>query len=223
MKLSRTRIAPLRLLSLLTLLLAGSLAAMWFDQHAHLRNLAWIAPKALPPDVKVPSGRAKAGSATSDAAVFAVILERPLFAPDRRPPPPPPPPTPPPPPDPLADIQIMGIFSGENSGIIARIEGKMRRVKISEAVGSWTLKSIADRDVTFAQGDQNRKLRMAYARLDTPAPKAAATVAKPPSVPGPPPMTGAANSPQREQDATRERLQRRNELRASRGLPPLTE
>lgn len=224
------RFGPLRLLLLLSLLLTGGLAAMWFDQHAHLRNLAWVAPKALPPDIKVPAGPPKVGPGTSDAALFAVILERPLFAPDRRPPPPPPPPKPAPPPDPLADIQIMGIFSGENSGIIARIEGKMRRVKISEAVGSWTLKSIADRDVVFAQGDQNRKLRMAYARLDTPAPKAAAAVAKPPSVPGPPPMTGAANLPpqlqdptQRLQDATRERLRRRNEIRASRGLPPLTE
>ncbi len=218
------RFGPLRLLLLLSLLLAGGLASMWFDQHAHLRNLAWVAPKALPPDIKVPAGPPKAGSVTSDAALFAAILERPLFAPDRRPPPPPPLPTPPPPPDPLANIQIQGIFSGENAGIIARIEGKMRRVKIGEVIGSWTLKSIVDRDVTFTQGSENRKLRLAYARLDAPA------AAKPPSLPGPPPMPPgpppmptATNLPQQMQEEVRERLRQRNELRAANGLPPLTE
>lgn len=223
MSLHPARIGPLRLLLILTLLLAGGLAFMWFDRQAHLRNLAWVAPKALPPDVKVPVGPPKAGAVASEAALFAAIIERPLFAPDRRPPPPPPPPTPPPPPDPLANIQIQGIFSGENAGIIASIEGKTRRVKINESVGSWVLKNIADREVTFVQGDQNRKLRMAYARLDAPAPQAPAASAKPPPVPGPPPMPVATNLPQREQDAVRERLRRRNELRASRGLPPLTE
>ena len=215
------RFGPLRLLLLLILLLTGGLAWMWFDQHAQLRNLTWVPPKALPPDIKVPPGPPQAGSVAGGASLFATILERPLFAPDRRPPPPPPPPTPPPPPDPLANIQIQGIFSGANAGILARVEGKMRRVKINETIGPWTLKSIDGRDVTFGQGDEKRQLRLAYARLDAPIPQAAAVNAPPASAPAPVP--GAANLPQKAQDEVRERLKRRNELRASRGLPPLTE
>ena len=216
------RFGPLRLLLLLILLLAGGLAWMWVDQYGQLRNLTWVAPKALPPDIKVPAGPPKVGSIDGEAPLFAAILERPLFAPDRRPPPPPPPPTPPtppPPPDPLASIQIKGIFSGENAGIIVRVEGKMRRVKVNETIGAWTLKSIDGRNVTFGQGDAKRELRLAYARLDTPIPQAVVVNAQPAPVPVP----GDANLPQKAQDEARQRLQRRNELRASRGLPPVTQ
>lgn len=211
------RFGPLRFLLLLILLLAGGLAWMWFDQHAQLRNLAWVAPKALPPDIKVPAGPPKAGAVADEASLYAAVLDRPLFAPDRRPPPPPAPPAPPPPPDPLANIQIHGIFSGANAGILARVDGKLRRIKINETIGPWTLKSIDGRDVTFAQGEENRKLRLAYARLDAPIPQAAAANA--PAAPAP----SAVSVSQQAQDEVRERLQRRNALRASRGLPPLTE
>lgn len=214
------RFGPLRFLLLLILLLAAGLAWMWFDQHAQLRNLAWVAPKALPPDIKVPVGPPKVGLIAGDAS-FAAILERPLFAPDRRPPPPPPPPTRPPPPDPLANIQIQGIFFGANAGIIARVEGKMRRVKINETIGPWTLKSIDGRVVTFGQGSESRQLRLSYARLDAPVAQAVAASAPPAKATVPAP--GAANLPRNSQDEVRDRLQRRNELRASRGLPLLTE
>lgn len=221
MSIGPLRLGPLRFLLLLILLLAAGLAALWFDQHAQLRNLAWVAPKALPPDIKVPAGPPQAGAIAAEASPFAVILERPLFAPDRRPPPPPPPPTPPPPPDPLADIRIQGIFSGANAGIIARVEGKMRRVKINETIGPWTLKSIDGRVVTFGQGSQDRQLRLSYAKLDAPVPQAADT--KAPPVAAQAQAQGVANLPQKAQDEARDILQRRNELRAARGLPPVTQ
>ena len=209
------RVGPLRLLVLLNLLLAAGLAWLWVDEHAVLRSLAWVAPKALSPDITLP---ANAPGAT-DLAQFAVILERPLFAPDRRQPPPPAPPAPPPPPDPLANIQISGIFTGDNAGILARVEGKLRRIKLNEAIGPWTLKSIDDRDILFSQGDQDRKLRLNYAKLNVPV--AQAPVAKPVIAPpgAPQAMPGA---PQNTQDEARERLKRRNELRVSRGLPPIS-
>lgn len=224
MRYGSMRFGPVRLMLLLILLLAGGLAWMWFDQFGQLRNLTWVAPKALPPDIKVPAGPPKVGSIDGDAPLFAAILERPLFAPDRRPPPPPPPPTPPtppPPPDPLASIQILGIFSGEKAGIIARVEGKMRRVKINETIGQWSLKSISGRDIIFEQGGEQRQLRLAYARLNAPIPQPVVAIAPP--VPAPASAPGAATPPQQAQDEVRERLQRRNQLRASRGLPPLTE
>jgi len=214
------RPGPLALLGLLTLLLALGLASMWVDEHGQLRNLAWVAPKPLAPDIKVPASGGQTGAAAADPAAFAVILERPVFAPDRRPPPPP---APAPPPDPLANIQILGIFSGANAGILARVDGKVRRVKINETVGPWTLKSIDGRDVTFTQGEENRQLRLAYARLDTPAPQPAATNAKPNPAATANAAPGNAGFMQKEEEETRARLQRRNELRASRGLPPLTQ
>ena len=217
------RVGPVRLLLLLILLLAGGLAWMWFDEQAQLRDLTWVAPKALPPDIKVPAGPPRADLAASDASRYAVVLERPLFAPDRRPPPPPPPP------DPFATIHIQGIFSGANAGILASADGKPRRVKINETIGNWTLKSIDGREVTFTRGEENRKVRMAYARLNAPVVQVAKANAQAASAPapalGPPPLpvAGAVNLSQKAQDEVRERLQRRNELRASRGLPPLTE
>ncbi len=220
MNFSPLRFGPLRLLLLLSLLLAAGLAWMWFDEHAQMRSLVWVAPKPLAPDIK----GAVAASQTSavDPTPFASIVERPLFAPDRRPPPPPPAATLAPPPDPLANIQIHGIFSGVNAGILARVDGTLRRVKINENIGPWTLKSIDGRDVTFTQGPENRQIRLAYARLDTAVAPVAAAAGNPPAA-----QASVFGSPvpldQKTQDETRERLRRRNELRASRGLPPLTE
>lgn len=214
--------SPLRFLLLLTLLLAAGLAWLWLDEHGQPRNLTWVAPKAIAPDIKLPASAPKPASTASNPASFAAIMERPLFAPDRRPPPPPAP-TPPPPPDPLANTQIHGIFTGANAGIMARVDGKLRRIKIDETIGPWTLKSIDGRDVTFTQGAENRQLRLAYARLNAPAAPTitAGTKAAPTQAPFSAPEAGGMV--QRAEDETRERLRRRNELRASRGLPPLTD
>jgi hypothetical protein len=215
---------PLRLLALLTLILATGLAWMWLDQHGKPRNLAWVTPKPLTPDIKVPVSAGLIAATAANPSMFAVILERPLFAPDRRPPPPP---AAAPPPDPFATIKIQGIFSGANAGILANVDSKTRRVKINETIGNWTLKSIDGRDITFTQGDDHRTVRLTYARLDAPAsqnPKANAQAASAP-VPASAvtPAPGAVSLPQTAQDEARERLRRRNELRTSRGLPPVTE
>ncbi len=222
------RFRSMRLLLLLVALLAAGLSSMWIDENAHLRGVAWHAPKALSPDIKLPVGPPRGGSGASDASLYAAVLERPLFAPDRRPPPPPAPPAPPAPPDPLADIQIHGIFVGANAGILARVDGKSRRIKLDEKIGPWMLKRIDGRDVTFTQGQESRKVRLAYARLDAPVPPAAKPSAQPASASAAPPRgapgaAGAVNLPQKVQDEVRERLMRRNALRASRGMPLLTE
>ena len=102
---------------------------------------------------------------------------------------------------------------------MARVDGKVRRIKIDETVGPWTLKSVDGRYVVFGQGDETRKLRLEYARLAPPVPQAA----PPPA--GSPPAQGSGNAgtPQNVQDEARERLRRRNEARAARGLPLVTE
>ena len=216
------RLRPVRLLLLLILALAGGLAWLWVDQQGHWRNLAWAPSRALAPDIKVPaSGMPADGLAPAQSAS---IVARPLFAPDRRPPPPPPPPAPPatpPPPDPLANIQILGVFSGENAGILARVDGKVRRIKVNDTVGLWNLKNIEGRDVTFEQGGESRQLRLAYARLDTVIPKV-----MPPAPAGGVlgnPGASAGSLPQNAQDEARETLRRRNANRAARGFPLIPE
>lgn len=209
------RLGPTRILLLAILTLAVGLLWMWFDRNGHLRNMTWSSPQAVKPDIKMPTvpnlGQMEPSTSSS------VILERPIFAPDRRPPPPPPPPTVPPPPDPLADLQIKGIFDGQTAGILAIVGGKSRRINLNDTIGPWSLKSVEGRDVTFTRGTETRKLHMAYARLNTPVPVAP----KPPTANASTaaPAQNATNS----QDAMRERLKRRNELRASRGLPPVAD
>lgn len=219
MKKGPMHLGALRLLLLFIFILSAGLAWLWVDEHGQWRELAWMPPKALAPELKVPDSPLQSSLVPSDPVQFATILSRPLFAPDRRPPPPPPPPAAEPPPDPFANIKIYGIFSGAHGGILARIDDKMKRVRIGETVGAWTLKGINGRDIAFEQGEEKRSLSLAYTRLDTPTPQAAAANAAQTSAPKP----SAINAPQNAQDETRARLERRNALRASRGMPPVTE
>ena len=217
-------LAPVRLLMLLTALLAGGLAWLWFDQSGKMRYVNWVAPAPLKPELGK-SSSTQPSAAGGNPTQYLAMLERPLFAPDRRPAPPPLPPASPaapPPPDPLANIQIRGIFSGASPGIIARIDGKLRRVKVNEAIGPWTLKSIEGRNITFAQGSGSRQMRLLNSSLGPPVVRAA--VANAPAgqaLSGQAPSAMAAQ--QGQQDEGRERLRRRNEIRAARGLPLVTE
>ena len=200
---------PVRLLVLSALGLSLGLASLWLDQQGYWRNITWTAPAPKMPDLQ--AAASPASGVTSATLSFASIQARPLFAPDRRPPPPP---APPPPPDPLASFQLFGIFTGADSGILASIDGKMRRLTLNNVLGGWTLKSIEGRQVTFAQGAQIRQFNLAYSKLGTvtsrPPPVASAR-----QVPGNP-LAPVANDPA---SAYREELRRRNELNAARGLP----
>jgi hypothetical protein len=117
-------------------------------------------------------------------------------------------------------VNLTGLFSGANGGVLASVEGKMRRVKIGQQIGAWTLESIDGREATFKRGEQERKLRLAYAKLNVPVP--VPVPAAVPNVPGRPAATPQA-LPANVQEEQRERLRRRNELRTRNGLPPLTE
>ena len=155
-------ITPVRLLLLMVVALGAGLASLWVDQQGKLRNITWLAPVAIVPEVSAPVNPLK-NTGTAPVESYASIQERPLFAPDRRPPPPPPPPAPP---DPFIGIQIYGIVSGGNGGILARVEGRLRQIKINESIGGWTLKSIEGRRINFAQGPQTRQLLLAYSKLN---------------------------------------------------------
>lgn len=219
-------IGPLHLLSVLSLGLGLGLASLWVDPNAQpLPQIFWTAPAPVSPEIASPTVALRTDPQGGNPDAYPAILARPLFAPDRRPPPPPPPPVvppPPPPPDPFASVQITGLFTGPTGGVLARVEGKMRRVKIGQNIGAWKLEAVEGREATFKQGEQERKLRLAYAKLNVPvAPPIAAVPAGMLRPQAPPQNLGAIQQAQQEEQ--RERLRRRNELRIANGLPPLTE
>lgn len=208
-------------MALLCLALGVCLGLMWFDDKGQLKNVHWVPPA----PVKVDLGRMPTVPENNSADVdrFVSILDRPLFSPSRRPAPPPPPPAPPPPPDPFASIQLLGVFSGADvaaSGIVARVDGKVRRIRVNEMIGAWVVKSINDRDVTFASGDTTRVIRLVHLKAPLPTTPGTAKVGN--VAPTAVPATQAA-AYQQMQEEGRDRLRRRNEIRAKAGLPPLTE
>jgi hypothetical protein len=209
-------IGPLHLLSVLNLGLALGLASLWVDPNAEpLPQIFWTAPAPVSPEIATPTVALMTDPQGGNPDAYPVILARPMFAPDRRPPPPPPP-------DPFASVQITGLFTGPTGGVLARVEGKMRRVKIGQSIGAWKLETVEGREATFKQGEQERKLTLAYAKLNVPLPPPVAAVPAAILRPQAPPQNLSAIQ-QTQQDDQRERLRRRNELRIANGLPPLTE
>ena len=218
----------LRLLLLVNLLLMLALAALWVTPQGTLRNVQWQPPLPQKPEFS------DAGASLSPLGVvsvgsFMATLDRPLFSPSRRPPPPPPPVNAAvPEPDPLANIQLQGVYSGSGGGgIFAKIDGKDRRLAIGATLGSWSVKSIDNREVTFVRGDETRVLRLVPSRLAVAAPP-------PASRPGDsaagsaPAATAQADDPVRKQEQERQekeraRLELRNARRAAQGFPLITQ
>jgi hypothetical protein len=211
----------------LNAVLAVLLLGLWFDTGRHLRNAHWQRPVAVTPDfagMLAPFARQE----RDNVSQFVAVLDRPLFSPNRRPPPPPPP-VATPAPDPLANIQLFGVYSGpDGGGIIARVDGKMRRAAINDKIGDWTISRIADRDVTFVRGGEARVVSLVRGKPSGSAVARPAPVSQ--VIPGQPrpgrmseeermrTMTPA----QRIEEDERERLRYLNELNAQNGLPPIT-
>jgi hypothetical protein len=166
------RKSTVRILIFLNVVLACGLAWLWFDPDGKVKNIHWEAPAPRRADFAslVPSiGQAREG----DVGQFVATLDRPLFSPSRRPPPPvivtaPPPP---PPPDPLNNTQLLGLFAGAQSGgILARVDGKIRRIRVNERIGDWTIQTVKDRDVVFVRGNETRVVHLDRSRVSaTPA------------------------------------------------------
>lgn len=188
------RSRALQVLLLLNLVLAAALASLWWDADGQLRNVRWIPPAAVRGQI---AALPQLQPATADlAAATLAVAERPLFSPARRPPPPPPPPAPPPPPDPLQTLQVVGVAgTGASASILARLDGKVRRIASGESVGEWQLKSASDREVVFDRKGELRAFRLTAAPL-TNAP-GTAPVFRAPTPPMPPPSTApsAATAP----------------------------
>lgn len=202
----------------LNLALAAGLAYMWLDADGQPRNIHWQAPQAQKPELGKLALPAQ-GADNFDAGQFMAIVDRPLFSPSRKPPPPPPPPDAKPAYDPLNDMQLYGAFaSGDTGGIMARIEGKIRRVHYGDKIGEWTLKKVKDREITLERGPETRVLNLAYVKGNA-APPRPSTAAAPVAGTAPPPAGGT--QAQRNQEEQRERIRMLNEFRAKVGAPLL--
>lgn len=212
----------------LNLLLALALLVLWVTPQGHLRNTEWLAPAPQKPSWEVPvlnAGTGSSSSATTNS--FLYTLERPLFSPSRRPAPPAPVASAAAPVevDPLADIQLQGVYSAGAGigGIFAKVEGKNRRIALGEQLGPWSVKEIDDRNVTLVRGDETRVLRLVPSKLSTLTPPSAA--ARPGGAPAAAP-SGQVEDPvvraeQERQERSRKRLELRNANRAAAGLPLL--
>ncbi|KRB26980.1 MULTISPECIES: hypothetical protein [unclassified Acidovorax] len=209
--------------------LAVGLAALWLEPSGQVRGTAWVAPVAIVPDIAQPSGIAAPKAA--DTSRFLAVLERPLFSPNRRAPPPAPVKVETvPEPDALANIQLQGVYSsGDGGGILAKIDGKDRRLAVGGALGMWTLKSIEGRDAAFARGEEIRVLRLIPSKLGAAVPAPMGTSgnsidaqksqgAVPAQVDDP-----VAKQEQERQERERARLALRNARRAEQGFPPVKE
>jgi hypothetical protein len=185
--------------AVLTLLVAANaalvlgLAAMWVTPQGNWRNVHWLRPEPIQPDYQQMLPALPVAQAVRTDA-FLSLLERPLFSSSRRPPPPPPPPqASAPPPDLLTSTQILGTYqSGTTGGVIARIDGKNRRVRLNETVNGWQLRSVQGNKAVFAGQGQTRELLLERAKMGS----AAGTNAAPASAaPAPLPAQAAQPSP----------------------------
>ncbi|MEO7392698.1 MAG: hypothetical protein ABIU58_11015 [Ramlibacter sp.] len=143
-------------------LLLCLLGWLWIDPQGGLRGIHWQAPDAIKPDL----GGLSVGSLGREdveAGRYVAILDRPLFYPGRRP-------APvakngPARADPLDSIHLYGLFGGpQGGGVLVRVDGKSRRVKLSEALGDWNLKEIRGREVVFSRGAETRVVPLVQAR-----------------------------------------------------------
>lgn len=217
-----------RILSALILVLALGLAALWIKPDGSLRNTVWTPPEAVMPELRF-ADPLPASAAKVDVNLFVATLERPLFSPNRRPPPPPvkEEEKKQPPPDPFAGIHVFGLYGGDHSpsGMLARVQGKVQMISVNDKLGEWTLKGIQDRDAIFSRNGEERKLALLAYKPDAPKPPAVAAGNAPAgSAPAAPGVGASAEERQQAmQEAARERLRRRNEMRARYGARPITQ
>ena len=217
-----------RIFGILILLLTLGLAALWIKPDGTLRNTIWTPPQAVMPDLQF-ADPLPASASKVDVSLFVETLERPLFSPSRRPPPPPPKEEEKkaPPPDPFAGIHVFGLYGGEDSpsGMLARVEGKVRMVSLNDKLGAWTFKAIEDREAVFESNGETRKLKLIAAK-PAPVPKPPVAGAAPGAAAAPGQIPVDASAEERRQameEAQRERLRRRNEIRAKAGARPVTQ
>lgn len=205
-----TRVA-LAVLTCLCLALAGALAWLWVTPQGRLKGVQWSPPGPVRPALD--AGRPLGGTGV-ELGQYVAVLDRPLFVPSRRPPPPPQA-APAPVVDPWADLRVLAVYgNGERGGMLAWVDGRIRRAKLGDSFSGWTLKAISPKGAEFAQGSEVRFVEL---KRSLGHESALALAAK-----GPASVSPEAQR-QRSADEARQRVRNMNAVRAKYGFPPLPE
>jgi hypothetical protein len=206
----------LPLLIVVNLALAGVFAWQWITPHGQLRDVQWVPPQPIKPNLSdsvLPSWSADLGS-------FIASLDRPLFSSTRKPPVKPeaaaaaaavvv---------DTLADVRVLGLYaSGDGAGgAIVRAAGKVQRLRQGDILGGWTVKEIQPRELVLARGEELRRLdvkRGPDVAADSPAGPGIAARNVPPTT-----AQHRIERAQQDADASKAAI---NALRARSGMPLL--
>lgn len=209
----------LLLLVVANLVLAALLAWLWLTPQGQWRGVHWQPPQPVRP---VLSDTPALPAFEVDLGRYVATLERPLFATSRRPPPilaAAAPAT-----EPMPDIRLLGMYgTSDAGGVIASIDGKVRRLRVGESVGGWSLKELRAGEIVIGRADEVRTLRLMRSTGSEPAPTtAAAAAASAPAVSSATPSATDAYK-QSEVERVRTQVRRMNVLRARSGMPPLPE
>ena len=212
----------LPLLLALNLGLLAWLASLWFTPDGRLTGVRWQPPLALKPSLDGGSALPATGV---ELGRYVATLERPLFTPSRRPPPPPQVAAAPVVVDTPPDVRVLGLYGtrgeGGAGGMVARIDGKVRRVRIGDAVGRWTLKELRPGEAVLVSGDSQQVYPLQRAAPGEAATAAVTDNAAPAAAA--PRSTVADALRKRRDEETRANVRRLNVLRAQHGLPLLPE
>lgn len=215
------------LLVLLNLALAALLAWLWLTPQGELRGVRWLPPPPVRPALAYPPDMP---NFDVDLTRYVATLERPLFDPGRRPPPPPQTVAAAPAPDPMPDIRLLGVYGNKAAGgVIARVDGQVRRVRIGESFGGWSIKELRANEIVIGRAGEVHTIPLTRSTGTEPAlaaaaPAAAASAAAASAAPpGAAPTSAADALKQRELERVRTQVRRMNVLRARSGMEPLPE
>lgn len=210
-------VKPIGVVLAVNLALAAALALLW-QEPARYR---WVEPEPVRPVLD--EAMAAAAPEAVDVSRYRETIERPLFAPSRRPasrettaeaagPAL----------DLARDVQLLGLYgAGGKGGAIVRHKGKLERVPYGGRIGEWTIEGEEGRGASLVRSDgQRQQLQMAL----NAAPPAAASAQEKGSGPAPAAAAGGSVETQpprraavpRVQEDEVQRQQRIEELRARR-------
>lgn len=203
----------LPLLAVLDLGLLAWVLSLWFNAQGEPIGTRWQAPAAVVPTIDPGPALPQA---QVDLSRFVATLERPLFVPTRRPPPPAPPASAPAV-EPLPPMRLMAVYgNADGGGVLVALDGRVKRLKLGDAIGNWTVKSLQRNSVELARGDEVTIIEL---KRSTGTEQALAAASGGDAAL---PAAAAVDAVRaRELEERRRAAIRRNERRARSGLPPL--
>ena len=64
--------------------------------------------------------------------------------------------------DDINKMKLVGIYSGDNSGVIVMLRGKRHRVSVNESLEGWTLSLMSTDEAVFENGGESRTIELQH-------------------------------------------------------------